>query len=707
MWAVLVLLCIVRYAEPIKDGDALWHIKYGEYHVQHETMMMDHSVFSWTPAAKYAPYCTWAADVLLYLLFKAGGWPLLYVFMYVCLFFPVLMAGQLARKTNVAGHGVTFFILVILQLAIVDASFIKPEVLSLVFFALVATLYFNLKIDRLNEKKGWLFLFFPLIYMCWANIHGVFFMGLAMLAVIIFGEIINYLINSKHAFPRRTVFILIISGVLSAAATLLTPYGTDLARHLLNLSVEGVAPNITNNIRAYQSVIKNIWIGSVEYKTELWGIMAVSFVILFFANAKKNRDLDFGILLPTIFLSALNLKFLRASFYWPPFWAMSFFYLASKERVDLVAGINNAKPLVKGALVALLVSLFVFFPVRSLYNLTFRPQRFSYLGYGMNYGLPVHASAFLKEHHIGNKLFNSYNAGSYLIFDLYPDRKVFIDNRCFPYKKGVYDKYMAFRDGEISMEEMESEFGFDTAIITNAEIVLNQFLASKNWRAVYYGIGGVVLVRNDVKFTNDITKLDRHRFDGLKNLVQAVTIVRTAQNLNDLDTADYVIDIIKKNLSYQGLYDYFYPMCKTSQSGLRAFGKGDYDRAFEDLWEIGFNDSNVRINKVLKTLVNYKIKNYMQAEQYPDALRLIGRLLNYYRNDPDVIYNAGVITYLVSKQAENAGIPLKLLYWRESLDLLLEIAPDHPYADIAKQLLENGSYAGQPPLALNSVYALK
>lgn len=689
MWIVLAGFMLFLFAEPIRDGDVLWHIKYGEYFVQNKTMLVDHSLFSWTPALKYVPYCTWAADIVLYLLFQAGGWPLLYVFKYLCLFSPVVLAGLFTKRAGFAAHGFTFSILILLQLAVGDAAFIKPEIFSLVFFSLVAVLYFNLKIDRLNEKKSLCFLFFPLIFIFWANMHGVFFIGLALLAAIITGELINYLINSKSKFPKRTIFILMISGVLSLASTLLTPYGTDLMRHLLNLSYEGVATIVVNNTFSYQSMIKNIWISTVEYKMEFWGVMCVSFVILFFVNAIKNHDLDFGILLPTIFLALINLKYLRASFYWPPFWAMSIFYLSGKERVDLISGVKNAKPMIKAGCIVLLAGISIFFPLRSIYDHIYRPPRFHYIGYGINYRLPVQESAFLKENNIGTKFFNSYNAGSYLIFDLFPDRKVFIDNRNFPYRDYMYEKYIAFRDGQISLEEMESEFGFDTAVVTNHELVSNYFLASKNWRPVFYGIGGVVLVNNNVKFTNDIKKLDRHRFDGLKNLVQAATVVRTAQNLNDLDTADYVLDIMKNKLSRQGLYDYLYPYCILSQKGLRAFREGDYDSAFEYLWNVGFNDSNVRINGIFKALINMKINTYVKAGKYQDALRLIGRLLNYYRNDEDVLYNAGVIAYLASKQAEKEGMNFKLPSWREAFNRLLIIKPDHPKAHIAKKLLMN------------------
>jgi len=701
MWALLLGFLLVRFAEPMKDGDVFWHIKYGEYHVQNKTMLVDHSIFSWTPATKYVPYCTWAADVLLYFLFQAGGWPLLYIFMYVCLFFPVVMAWLFARKAGVKNYVFTFFILIVLQLSIVDASFVKPEILSLTIFAVLASLYFYIKLDYLNKNKGLLFFLYPLFFLIWANMHGVFFFGLIVFATIIAGETVNYLMKNKNSFPQKTLVILIFSGLLSAASTLMTPYGIDLFLEILKVSAEGVAQNVVENIRAFQPVTKNLSLVAVEHNVQFWGIMVVSFLILFFVNAKKNRELDFGIILPTLFLSIIFFKYLRASYYWPPFWSISIFYLCNRQHADLITDLKNAKPKLKGILIAIVLFLSIFFPLRSLYNIVYKPPRYSYIGYGYNYGMPVQESAFLKKHGFGNKIFNSYNAGSFLIFDLYPDRKIFIDNRYFPFKNNIFEKYMAFRDGQISLKEMEDEFGFDTAIITNAEIVLNTFLKSKHWRPVYYGIAGVVLVNDKVNFYNDIRLLDHHRFDGVKNLVQAATIVRTAQNLNDLDTADYVINIMKENLSNQSSFDFFYPYCTFGQKGLRAFEQGDINTSFDYLWKLGFNDSNIRSNSVLKVLINMKIKDFVEEKKYQDALTLIGRLFNYYRTDEDIMYDAGVIAYLAEKQAKTTGLSLKLPSWREVFKRLLVIKPDYLYASIAKKLLSNENISEDIPLVFN------
>lgn len=704
MWITLIAIFLLRYAEPIKDGDVFFHMKYGEYHIENKTTLADHSMFSWTPAAKYVPYCTWAADVFLFLLHKTGGWPLLYIFKYLCLISPILMAGLFARKLRLGRFPLTFVVLLVLIFAVVDAAFIKPEILSLVFFVLVSALYFFIKIDSANEKKGSFFLLYPLIFLFWVNMHGVFMFGLLLLAAIITGEFINYLIKSKYSFSGKTIAIVTISGVVSVASTLLTPYGLDYHAHILKLVTEGVEGSVVNSVIAYKSILGNIVQVEMQHNLELWCIMAVIFVVLFVMNAVKNRDWDFGILLPTLFLALIGLKYQRSAFYWPAFWAMSILYLASKKRSDLPNEIKKIRPVIKYSIVALISCFCIYIPARAAYEGYHTPSRWNYFGFGFSYVHPVQESAFLKEKNIGEKLFNSYNTGSYIIFDQNLQRKVFIDPRYFPYKGYLFDRYIEFRDGHVSLEEMESEFGFDIAIIEHSSALLKRFFASEKWKPVFYADVGVVFIRDDLRFQSSIYDLDKHRFDALKNVVQAADIVVSAQNISDYEVASYVITIMKEKLNHLTGYEFFYHYCASAQKGLLAYEKGDYKEAFKNLWGIaGRNYTNLKVIKAVKNLVNIKLEAYVKNEEYVKALNLMMRTLEHFPNDADMLYNAGTINYMALRQDDNKGGNISMNAWRNLFRKMLRIAPDHPNADIVKKLLKNEESLEALALILNSV----
>jgi len=80
--------------------------------VEQRTPVPDHSIYSLTPADNKAVKCNWTADILLYLMHKAGGLPLLFAFRYLCMLFLLwliwLYAGRVGQGKNVF----TFFLLI-------------------------------------------------------------------------------------------------------------------------------------------------------------------------------------------------------------------------------------------------------------------------------------------------------------------------------------------------------------------------------------------------------------------------------------------------------------------------------------------------------------------------------------------------------------------------------------------------------------------
>jgi hypothetical protein len=63
----------LRFAQPIQDGDIFWHMVYGSQMVDHGTLRVDHSPFSWMPASNELIYCAWTGELLFLAVWKAFG----------------------------------------------------------------------------------------------------------------------------------------------------------------------------------------------------------------------------------------------------------------------------------------------------------------------------------------------------------------------------------------------------------------------------------------------------------------------------------------------------------------------------------------------------------------------------------------------------------------------------------------------------------
>ena len=62
LWAVLIF--------PIVDGDIWFHMLYGKLMLENQSLLVDHSQFSWTPASNDTIYCAWLGQILYYLLYS-------------------------------------------------------------------------------------------------------------------------------------------------------------------------------------------------------------------------------------------------------------------------------------------------------------------------------------------------------------------------------------------------------------------------------------------------------------------------------------------------------------------------------------------------------------------------------------------------------------------------------------------------------------
>jgi hypothetical protein len=130
---VLVLLTLgIRYTEPVKDGDLWWQMAYGRYMLENHTLVPDHTQFTWSPAIRDHVYCAWIAEIFLYLLYQAGGLPLLVIFRYLCPLFFILLLWRHASRHDVAGHPLVWLICLVSLLMSVSGIFIKPEIFSFV-----------------------------------------------------------------------------------------------------------------------------------------------------------------------------------------------------------------------------------------------------------------------------------------------------------------------------------------------------------------------------------------------------------------------------------------------------------------------------------------------------------------------------------------------------------------------------------------------
>ena len=683
MGLLLILTIAVRYASPIKDGDFYWHSAYAKYMLENDTLILDHTIFSWTFTDNTVVKCNWLAEILLYSMHHLGGLNLLFAFRYGCYLLVFLILIAFIYKT---GKNITPLHLLIISVALFassGASYIKPELFSFIYFSFLYFIYFNAKLGQSRGNSSKTLLFIPLIFLLWFNSHEVVLFGVVVFGSIYAGELLNYFFGGRLRPSRLYLGHLTLVGFGIAIAAFINPYGYKFPLKLLNFLLQS-GDSSFGGIEAYHSIFFSTF--SQLHYFDYWLIMFLSIAAMTAFTAWKEKRVDWAIVLPTLFLSLVYLRYVRATYYWPIFWAMSMFYLSGKIKAPLTLSLTY-----KRAISCLACILLVFLSLRITDTAIRKPFLGQFFGFGPGYTNPVQECDFLIENQPGTKLYNSYAAGGYLTYALYPLYKVFIDSRYFPYKSW-YDTYDDFNTGRLTLKSFSEKYPFDVALVDYhySKNAINEFLLDReDWRLVFYGTSGAVFVKKEVGFDFDMAGLDPGRFDDLRSIFQAYTVFNFAVNIGDWEAAEHLFRLMSEKFEYMKEYDTAVYLSSLIMKGMQAIQSGDYDLAYSLLDQHGLKPYMLTTNRALLQLRNQKVKKLVEAGYLREALGILEKTLSKMPEHIKSLYNAGVIGYILD--TENRADTLKNKQWRLYLEKVISLSRGSQASNIAKNLLEGNA----------------
>jgi len=526
---VVLLTLAIRYAEPVRDGDLWWQMAYGRYLIEHRTLVTDHTAFTWTPAESPTIYCAWLAEIFLYLLHAVGDLPVLFAFRYACLLFFVLAVWYQARRLGVARHPLTWLICLLGVLMSQNAAYIKPEIFSYVFMTLTVLAWLRIKSD--GEKAWRTCYLFPVLMLLWVNSHGGFIFGAAFLFVMGIGEGLNVLLSPEEAIPpgvrRHLSFALFLSGL----ALFVTPYGWRYPGYLIS-SLLSTNEEYFRVIEAYLSIL-DPRTSHFHYTSYL--ALAASILLVLMAPRVKRLRPDWAILLTNLAFALLFTRFLRVTYYWAPVFSLSAVHLLA-GRVPWLWPKRRALALGMGSAIALAC---VFLGARAGFDAVCKPYGPRWFGFGVSYQSPVEEAGFIRDHLSAYRLGNDYTSGGYLLWALWPDMKVMIDPRQFPFKEWL-DQYGGFHAGR-SVRGFLRNFPFEVCCVRyECRGLVTWFLRAPDWKIAFYGPSAAVFARRNIPLTEGVPRAGQG-IEGIKNITQALFVFDFAARIQDWDSARRVL----------------------------------------------------------------------------------------------------------------------------------------------------------------------
>lgn len=546
-WVAALAVVGLRYAEPVLDGDLFWHMAYAKQMLARGTLVLDHTAFSWTPTSNAMIYCAWASELALYALWQGVGAWTVFALRYLVIGIALALGAHYAWRAGFGRSLVVPALLLLVMLSSPAGLQIKPELFSVLGFHLVVWTYFTTRLEAMTGRTPAARVYLvPLVVLLWVNSHGGFVLVAPLLLAVAMGEVLNARLSPTLALPPRSRTHLLIAWTLCGVAIVVTPYGwhypIQLVRDLLLGATE--RPDAVWNA-AHRGVFDaaSLKLHLAEYGMVLAAALAFA-TVLVARSARRaggggpaDGRVDWAVLLANLTCLALFLGPLRTTYHWPVVAAYSVLHLLrahAARRTDTDPSVEGwlQRSRVGPVFASVTVGVTVFMGLRAGYEVHVVPLDHSWVGFGVSDVNPVDEAEFLARADLGPRLYNIFDSGGYLIWRLDPQYKVMTDQRSFPYLAWFDDQYR-FTNGE-SFDAFLATYPADVALIDLAKRrTLDNFLASANWRCVYYGRSAAVFVRAGTPVPDEALAVAPGRFDQVRNPGTAQRVARFAARVGD------------------------------------------------------------------------------------------------------------------------------------------------------------------------------
>ena len=460
------------------DPDVWWHIKFGQAILAtHHWPTND--IYSFSAAGRQWIDSEWIGEVLLATVYRMGGMRGLEILLLVlgsAILNRALRSGndplrEILRRDSLATAAV--FILA-------TPSFnLRPQMLGYLFLilTLIALERFRLGSSPLG---AWTL---PILTVIWVNTHPSWTIGLGMIGVYLACGLVEFHAGDVEArrwspFDRLQLASVL---VLCGCVTLITPYGTGLARFPFEFASS--LPVSLANIKEWLPMAFGAPLGKI-FLIAVFGVIVLQLtnrlrwrledVALFiFATAVACVHRRFLL----IFVPILTLILATTVANWVPR------YQRAKDQFHINAGL----------MAAILAIIIWYFPSQNnLWQVV-----------GKDY--PVAAVQYLDNHAVPGPMYNTYDFGGYLILSRGPENKVFLDGRSELYEPaGVLANYFASAYVEPGALSMLRTYGIQSCLLQHDEALATVLMALPEWQKVYQDGTSILFVRrNDPSVPED------------------------------------------------------------------------------------------------------------------------------------------------------------------------------------------------------------
>lgn len=470
--AILFAGVLIMSLRPVADPDFWWHLRAGQWMVENR-LILHQDIFSFTKAGQAWIAHEWLSEWLMYGLYRLGGLPLLILFFasLITVTFALLYLRS-EGKPYLAG-----FALVLGFLATAPVLGARPQMFT---FFLSSLYWYLLEGYRREGRLRWL-IPIPFLMLLWVNLHGGYAMGVLLTgafgleaALERWNKRENNLLDTHHQAIHLGIALL-----LATAAVAANPNGLRMYRY----------PFETLGSPTMQAYIQE-WF-SPDFHLAHWQPLAVLLIVLLFAALLAHPRVSLANAALLAFFCYATLRSGRH---------VQFFVLAAVPVLSaagenvlgkyLPAPPTETSPRLRWKARRLALTGLLLLAVLGRSLSVFHQQSESEAE-----KFPAHALAWIKANHPPQNLYNTYDWGGYLLWNLYPEYRVFIDGRADLYGDAFIEEFLSVYRGEEGWQARLQHYGVNTVLIQPAASLAKALQQSTEWVKVYEDELAVIFVR--------------------------------------------------------------------------------------------------------------------------------------------------------------------------------------------------------------------
>jgi hypothetical protein len=385
----------------------------------------------------------------------------------------------------------------------------RPQLFTFFVFSLVMYLLEDYRIT--GSKK---ILLVPAATLLLSNMHHGYIVCVLLISLYLLGEGISQASRKKRAAYNKRLTFLFGVWILTLILSFLNPSNFSILGALLFYKGQTGTSGIVEFMPTFYVYAKKL--GSINYAY-------VGFLVLSLFSLRYSRKIGPVHMLIFVTFTVMSLVSLRYMIFYmcaaAPVLARVILY--AKEEVLSASSVAmlRAKEGFLYGLVFIFGAFLVFSEVPALAGYEFRANT--------TFAVPQGAADFLRSHKIYGNMFNEYGFGGYLIWRLYPDKKVFIDGRHLD--NDVYDEYniigSAMTDGGRRWTDLMERYGISYVIMlpltVGGEIVplVEKMFDMNEWILIYNDNLALIFLKNDGNNTQLKSSYAKDKADGLQTIV--------------------------------------------------------------------------------------------------------------------------------------------------------------------------------------------